>query len=108
MASGEVVEDVFLCLGEGVGVGRDLHESVAANGECLTNDGEEWKWCGFGGKSAVHDDDCAGCGSGGEGFDAFAGYGIEDDACAFAAGDLLNTDDEVFFVGDDNVIGSES
>jgi hypothetical protein len=87
-------------------VGRDLHEGVAANGEGLADGGEERERCGFGGEGTVLDDDCAdGCCCG-ECFEAFAGYGIEDDADAFTAGDLLNTCDEIFLVGDDDMVGS--
>lgn len=107
MAGDEAVEDIFLCLGQCVRVGCDLHEGIAANGEAFADGGEEREGCGFGGKGAVFDDDSADGGSGCEGFEAFAGYGVEDNAGTFACGDLVDAGDEVFFVGDDDVVSAE-
>jgi hypothetical protein len=45
-------------------------------------------------------------GGGGELLDEGAGDGIEEDACAFAAGDFPDAGDEIFLRGGDDVVGA--
>jgi hypothetical protein len=107
VAGCDLVEDVFFGLSQGVGFGYDLEERVAADGEGLGECREEWEDGGFGGQRTVLDDDCAVGSGGGEGFETFASYWVEDNAGTFSTGDLVDACDKIFVVGDDYVVGPE-
>src|ERR1700691_2782157 len=103
-----MVEDVLLCLGK-YWIWCHLKESVAPDGEVLGKCREEWVGSGFGCQGSVFEDDALGRCCGGERFEDLATDGIEDDACAFTRGDLVDAGHQVFLPGNDHMIrpGSE-
>src|ERR1700722_20519099 len=98
-----MVEDVLLCLGE-YWIGSQLKKRVGPDGEALSECSEEWVGSGFGRKGPIFDDHSLGGRRCGQRFENLAADGIEDDARAFARGDLVDAAYQVFLVGDDNMI----
>src|SRR5271168_1050973 len=86
----DMLEDVLLGLVEERGLGDELEERIAADSKRLAERGEERVRRGVGGECAVLDDDAATRSGVGECGEALAADGIEDDASALVAGDLVD------------------
>ncbi len=84
----------------------ELEESIGSDGEEFAERSEERVRSGFGSERSVFEDNSFFCGGVREGVENLSTDGIEDDAGAFAGGDLVDAGYQVLVVGDDDVVGS--
>ena len=103
----EVIEDILLRLRKRFRVFYNLAEDVAPDGEAFTECEKKRVRGWFGGQRTIFEDNTLVGSRYSQGLKSLSGDGIEDDACAFACGDFLDTGNEVFFLSDDDVIGPE-
>ena len=106
-AVGDAVEDILAGAAGEVGVGVDLAQCETAHGELLLQCDDQREGCGLEGERPVLDENSVRCGSRGELLDEGTGDRIEDDACTFPCGDLVNARDEILLGGGDDVISAE-
>src|ERR1700735_4882090 len=98
-----MVEDVLFCFQEDW-IGCQLEERVSTDGEPFGECREKWVGSGFGRQGSVFEDDALGRCRVSERFEDLATDGIEDNACAFIRGDLVDAGYQIFLLGNDHMI----